>query len=228
MAAKAAYPLLPAQSEGRFLYLLVSLLLLFVVYPFFQGKPVGTILLDVFVLFILAAGIYTVVNKKALLIIALLLAVPMFVGRWSSYFLADPVLLNAGYGFGAAFFLFNAATILSHILRQREVTGDMIYGAVCAYLLIGMSWAFAFSLMELLEPGSFVMATPDRASTGNVLPDFFYYSFVTLTTLGYGDITPVNPPARALSTLEAVVGQIYLTVLIARLIGLHISQSYTK
>ncbi len=69
MAAKAAYLLLPAQSEGRFLYLLVSLLLLFVVYPFFQGKPVGVILLDVFVLFILAAGIYTVVNKKALLII---------------------------------------------------------------------------------------------------------------------------------------------------------------
>lgn len=214
--------------EGRFLYLLISLLALFVIYPFFQGSPMATIVLDILLLGMLVAGIYTVFDKKILLVIALLLAIPFFSGRWANYFYTDPVLLEIDYSFGAMFFLFNAITISSYVLRQKNVTHDMIFGAVCAYLLVGLSWAFIYSFVAFLEPGSFSMVASDQTSQGDVLPDFFYYSFVTLTTLGYGDITPVGPFARSLSTLEAIVGQIYLTVLIARLVGVHISQSYAK
>ena len=135
------------------------------------------------------------------------------------------MLLEIDYSFGAMFFLFNAITISSYVLQQKNVTHGMIFGAVCGYLLVGVSWAFTYSFVALLEPGSFAIAVSGQTSQGDVLPDFFYYSFVTLTTLGYGDITPVGPFARSLSTLEAVVGQIYLTVLIARLVGLHISGS---
>ena len=214
--------------EGKFLYLLIALLSVFVVYPFFQHELIEIIVLDIVLLAMLVAGIYTVVDKKILLIIALLLAIPMFGGRWANYFYADPVLLEIDYGFGAMFFLFNAITIISYVLQQKNVTHDMIFGAICGYLLIGVSWAFTYSLVAFLEPGSFAMAASGQTSQGDVLPDFFYYSFVTLTTLGYGDITPVGPVARSLSTLEAIVGQIYLTVLVARLVGLHISQSYAK
>ncbi|TDJ68694.1 MAG: two pore domain potassium channel family protein [Proteobacteria bacterium] len=217
-----------AQFGGKFLYLLISLLSVFVVYPFFQHKPIGTIVLDILLLAMLGAGIYTVVDKKIPLVIALLLAIPMFGGRWSNYFYTDPVLLEIDYGFGAMFFLFNAIIIISYVLQQKNVTHDMIFGAICGYLLIGLSWAFTYSFVALLEPGSFAMAASGQASQADVLPDFFYYSFVTLTTLGYGDITPVGPFARSLTTLEAVIGQIYLTVLIARLVGVHISQSYAK
>ena len=214
--------------EGKFLYLLIALLSVFVVYPFFQHELIEIIVLDIVLLAMLVAGIYTVVDKKILLFIALLLAIPMFGGRWANYFYADPVLLEIDYGFGAMFFLFNAITIISYVLQQKNVTHDMIFGAICGYLLIGVSWAFTYSLVAFLEPGSFAMAASGQTSQGDVLPDFFYYSFVTLTTLGYGDITPVGPVARSLSTLEAIVGQIYLTVLVARLVGLHISQSYAK
>ena len=214
--------------EGKFLYLLIALLSVFVVYPFFQHELIEIIVLDIVLLAMLVAGIYTVVDKKILLVIALLLGIPMFGGRWANYFYADPVLLEIDYGFGAMFFLFNAITIISYVLQQKNVTHDMIFGAICGYLLIGVSWAFTYSLVAFLEPGSFAMAASGQTSQGDVLPDFFYYSFVTLTTLGYGDITPVAPVARSLSTLEAIVGQIYLTVLVARLVGLHISQSYAK
>ncbi len=214
--------------EGKFLYLLIALLSMFVVYPFFQNQPIGTIVIDILLLAMLVAGIYTVFDNKTLLAIGLLLAIPMFGGRWSNYFYTDPVLLEIDYGFGTMFFLFNAIIIISYVLQQKNVTHDMIFGAVCGYLLIGVSWAFAYSFVAFLEPESFAMAVSDQTSQADVLPGFFYYSFVTLTTLGYGDITPVDPVARSLSILEAIVGQIYLTVLIARLVGLHISQSYAK
>jgi len=215
-------------AERKFLYLLIALLAVFVIYPFFQHELIETIVLDIVLLAMLVAGIYTVVDKKILLIIALLLAIPMFGGRWANYFYTDPVLLEVDYGFGAMFFLFNAITIISYVLQQKNVTHDVIFGAICGYLLIGVSWGFTYSLVAFLEPGSFAMAASAQTSQGDVLPDFFYYSFVTLTTLGYGDITPVAPFARSLSTLEAIVGQIYLTVLVARLVGLHILRGYAK
>ena len=214
--------------EGKFLYLLIALFSVFVIYPFVQHKPIGTIVFDILLLGMLVAGIYTVVDKKILLVIALLLAIPFFGGRWANYFYTDPVLLEIDYSFGAMFFLFNAITISSYVLQQKNVTHGMIFGAVCGYLLVGVSWAFTYSFVAFLEPGSFTIAVSGQTSQGDVLPDFFYYSFVTLTTLGYGDITPVAPFARSLSTLEAIVGQIYLTVLVARLVGVHISQSYAK
>jgi hypothetical protein len=96
--------------------------------------------------------------------------------------------------------------------------------AVCVYFFIGLMWSFVFSVLESLQPGSFRFG---QGLTANV-KNFIYYSFVTQTTLGYGDITPVTPPARNLSVLEAIIGQLYLAVLIARLVGVQIAQSFDK
>jgi hypothetical protein len=93
-----------AELAGRFLYLLVTLLAMFVVYPFFQESPLANIVLDILLLAMLVAGIYTVFDKKILLAIALVLAIPMFGGCWANYFYTDPVLLEIDYGFGAMFF----------------------------------------------------------------------------------------------------------------------------
>jgi hypothetical protein len=89
-------------------------------------------------------------------------------------------------------------------------------------MFLGMIWAGLYSTLELLNPGSFSMA---NVPTGPTSQQFGYFSFTTLTTLGYGDIAPLSGAARAFATLEAMVGQIYLTVLIARLVGAHIAQS---
>ena len=108
-----------AELEGKFLYLLIALSSVFVVYPFFHHQAIGTIVLDILLLAMLVAGIYTVFDKKILLGIALLLAIPMFGGRWANYFYSDPVLLEIDYGFGTMFFLFNAVTIISYVLQQK-------------------------------------------------------------------------------------------------------------
>ena len=109
------------------------------------------------------------------------------------------------------------------------MTVNLIYGSVCVYLLIGLVWAFIFSALEILYPGSFkfelqnpgadVLLTTNQLQLSQLL----YYSYVTLTTLGYGDISPVSPPARSFATLEAIAGQFYLTILVARLVGLQIT-----
>ena len=100
------------------------------------------------------------------------------------------------------------------------MTLNVIYAAIAVYLFIAFMWAFLFLLVEKLQPGSITLGGTEESTF-----HFFYYSFVTITTLGYGDITPTSEIARSLALLEAVIGQIYLVVLVARLVGIHIAQS---
>jgi hypothetical protein len=111
------------------------------------------------------------------------------------------------------------------VFRSREITTESLAGAICAYLLIGALWADVFSILETVRPGSFssVTATSDAVtaveSARLQVAQFSYFSFVTLSTLGYGDITPLTRPARNLAALEAIFGQLYLAFLIARLVS---------
>ena len=118
---------------------------------------------------------------------------------------------------------FFSITILVYVLRGARVTMDKIFAAICVYLLMGYAWAFIYALLEELQPGSFV-ALSTIAPNDYVARymEMRYLSFMTLTTVGYGDIVPHSPATRTLAALEAVAGQIYLTVLVARLVGLHI------
>ena len=179
-------------------------------------------LLGLFFATILLSGIYAVSQKKNLFVVACILALPTLAGRWSIYFISNPSLTLVGNSFSVLFFAFMAVTILAHVLRDKKVTTDTINGAICTYLMIGLTWASLFSVIESIHPGSFDFSQPQTSSADAT---FLYYSFTTLTTLGYGDIAPMTAPVRALSFLEAIIGQIYLTVLIARLVGLHIVHS---
>jgi voltage-gated potassium channel Kch len=110
----------------------------------------------------------------------------------------------------------------------RSVTLDTILGSVCAYLLLGMTWTMVCILIQIFVPGSYAVGGEPLVIGGGgrgVYPDFIYYSFVTLTTLGYGDMLPLSPPARSMAVLEAVVGQMFIAVLVARLVGLQIASS---
>ena len=206
---------------GRFLFLLISILLLFVVRPFLEGYIGIKLLLDIFFSFILFSGIYAVSQKKYHFIIALFIAFPPFALLWSLYLVESAPLNVVRNCFFILFYAYIAIIILSYIFREKEVTADLIMGAVCVYFFIGLMWALVFSVLESLQPGSFRVG---QGLTTDIV-NFVYYSFVTQTTLGYGDITPITAPARSLSLLEAVIGQLYLAVLIARLVGVHIAQS---
>jgi len=114
-----------------------------------------------------------------------------------------------------------AAVVAAEVFRRGAVNHHRILGAVAVYLLIGLAWASACELLHVVHPGAFSGALPAEP----VPQTWIYYSFVTLTTMGYGDITPVHPVARSLAIAEAVIGQLYLAITLARLVSLRESAS---
>jgi voltage-gated potassium channel len=215
-------------TQGKFLYLLVSLLLFLLLAPFFYGTFIGLIIMDIAYSVVLLAAVFAVGEKRQMFTLALVLALPTIAARWLNYFLQNDPLALVGKSLAILFLVFIAITVLFHVLKDEEVTADKIYGALVVYLLIGITWGLLFTVIEGIRPQSFLLGDFQRANIRDMSTHFTYYSFVTLTTLGYGDITPLTPTAKAFSFVEAVFGQIYIAVLIARLVGLHIAHSMKK
>jgi hypothetical protein len=182
-------------------------------------------LMDIFWSAVFIAVVYAVSQKKHHIPIAVLLALPMLAAIWSRYFVENLTLGVVGGLCGAAFFIFAIIQILIFIYTQKEVTRDLIAGAAIVYLLMALAWSSIFGVLESLSPGSFSIPEIEGVPVSR---SFLYYSFVTITTLGYGDITPVTSLARSLCILEAVIGQLYLVVQVAWLVGVHVSQSMRK
>ena len=114
---------------------------------------------------------------------------------------------------------FLVVMLLRRLFRTERVTADTLSSAISGYFLLGILWAFAYGILLWFDPAAFPGGHEARTA------DLFYFSFVTLTTLGYGDLVPASEAAGALTSLEAVTGSLYLTILIARLVGLHIAGS---
>jgi len=211
--------------KTKFLLLLISLLALMVLEPFIYEYTGIKSLLAIFLSVILFTSIYAVSEKKSILFIAILLAVPKLVTTWAFGFTTHPLLYFFDSILGIIFIGYIIVLILKHIFRQEDITLETIYGAIVVYILIGLIWVFLYKMVEILHPNSFSMAS---ILTAESKKNLYYFSFVTLTTLGYGDVTPVSFPAKSIAMLEAIVGQMYIAVLIARLVGIHIAQSLNR
>jgi hypothetical protein len=154
-----------------------------------------------------------------------LLFVPTIAAQLLAVYWGAAPLHVAALTLRVLFFGYATGLIMWRTLRSSDVTIDTIAGAACAYTLLAMVWGGLYLLLEFLRPGSFNIAAVWRMGpTGDPSAALVYFSFVTLTTVGYGDITPVWPGAGGLAVAEAVVGQLYLAITIARLVGLHTSQ----
>jgi hypothetical protein len=178
---------------------------------------------------VILAGLLTASRNRKALWIALVIAIPVLVLRWTADHSDLPALRIAEPLSSALFLAFTAGVILKSIFFERRVTLDEILGGVIVYLLIGVVWGQLHHALELAHPGAYLLGDVALVATssgadGNPVLTFLYYSFTTLTTLGYGDIRPVTHAARMLSTSEALIGQLYVAILIARLVGSHISQ----
>jgi hypothetical protein len=217
--------------ERRFLFLLVFLMVFIFFGPFIQQEDEGLSLYDGLVTGMLIVGAYSASKKKSSLLIALAILVPAVALIWLDHFDPSTSYALPRHVLAILFFMYIGGVILSHSLRAECVTFDKICAALCSYLLLGVIFATLYSLLEFLDPGTFlaggeVIAQGDpRAFHGAGLGQAIYFSFTTLTTLGYGDLTGATPVAKSLSVLEAIIGQIYLVVLVARLVGLEISHS---
>jgi voltage-gated potassium channel len=215
---------MPAREyRWRHLALLISILLLFVAAPFVVPLRDGILVMNVISVAVLVAGSYALSERKHLFAIAVVLSAITIVG--TELLLAFPQrwVLLASHLSIVVLITFFCVTILSYVLDSGRVTSDKIFAAICVYMLLGYGWSFVYSILLELEPQSF-------ATTSDVVPTNYvgrilqlrYFSFMTLTTVGYGDIVPHSPAARTMTVLEAVMGQFYLVALVGRLVGLHI------
>ena len=213
---------MPRHLPGRFSSLLVTILLLLLLRPFLEGFAVARFLLTALFTATLFSTLYSVSRPAWAFTLGLTLIVPAIAMTWLRHAITSRVLEQSGYVIMLLAFAFTAVITVIHTLRARKVTVEQISGALSAYLLFGLVWGLAYFLLESAAPGSLSIGpVSDEARFGASI----YYSFVTLTTLGYGDILPLTDRARSLAYVEAVIGQIYLAVLLAKLVGMYVSAS---
>ena len=202
--------------------LLAIMMVLILVNPFVhQSVHLSWVLPFAFVLVILAA-VRTMAEQALLLRLAFALAMIAIYGQLGHLFFPGP-WMNGIRSLFTALFLFSVALALfgNIVARSQIVTIDLMFGAVNIYLMVGLAFASLFAYLELMQPGSFSGLEVFSTDKNPFLP-FIYFSYITLTTLGYGDVTPVTGAAITLSYVEAIFGQLYLAILVARLVGLFV------
>jgi hypothetical protein len=213
------------QGTESFTGLFASLIVLLMVVPFSAGHSLAeAIFVSVFsiVLLIMLYSLYG--NHRHMRRTTLLGGMALF-SNLLSVMTSSTMLVDMSLLLNIILLIYATLLIVGRVFVERRVTINTITGAVCVYLLVGIVWGMIFALLDNVTPGSFhIPAGDNMAVLDSLTRNFIYYSFSTLTTLGYGDITPVSNPARYFSVLEAVTGQVYLSVLVARLIGMHIYQ----
>jgi voltage-gated potassium channel len=208
-------------GKHRFSLLLVLMLGLIFVFPAVGGIPRLKILVDVYIAFVFLVGVYSISSKRHFAYFGLFLALPKFITTALGYIAHVPGMVLVGDVFGILCLIFIAYKILVYVFKQQRITGDIISGMVVIYLLLAYSWALIFQIIEVVQPGSFYI--PEACQQDPF--SFLYFSLVTITTIGYGDITPVSNIAKACAVMNGLIGQIYLVVVVATLVGMRLSQS---
>lgn len=207
--------------KGKVIYLLALVVLVQFIYPITaDGSPLSTLIYQLLYASLILAGIIVAHDTPRQTAILIVLGVVWLIsGAIYAFNQTETWALLLGYGAILPFQLMVIQVLLRYIFNTRRITQDVLYAAIAVYLLLGAVFVPAYGLLETLLPGSFV----DHAVGGAFIPwqTFIYYSYVTLTTLGYGDILPVSMWARSLVTLQAVIGVLYLTIVMARLVGLY-------
>lgn len=201
--------------------LLVMLIVVTLVLPPLTGGGASrNIVSDEFFSLLLISGIAAVWSESRLVFwILATVAIGALAARWLARFAPAEKFIIWNTGADMLALISFALVVLAEVVRPGTITSRRIQGAVAVYLLFGLVWAEAYKLVDLMNPGAFAgagMSNPQAAL-------WIYYSFVTLTTMGYGDITPVHPAARSLAAAEALTGQLYIAILISRLVALELA-----
>jgi voltage-gated potassium channel len=213
----------PKSFRFRVAYCLASLVLLVVAWPFLEDFRGGTLIHVALMTMVLLSAVVAVGDRGIRLTLALLLVVPALFARWASYFRPDLVPTWVFDGIGMLFLGFVVAQLFRFIFLAPRVDFEVLCAGIAIYLIVGLFWTLAYGLVDRLIPNSFVFTsgpTADRSMDGF---QGLYFSFVTLSTVGYGDIVPVSKVTRMLAMVEAVFGMFYVSLLIARLVSLYSS-----
>ncbi len=218
--------------QHRFVVLLILLSLFLTVLPFLRAlnpdheRGIFDVLSAPLFTGILLSAVFAISRTRTTLIVSIMLGVPSIIMEFLTSGSAAAPLHVATDVTQSCLLICCVALIVRRLFDIREVTFDNICASVCAYMLLAMTWALIYQIIERQVPGSFLgggAVIDGFGSTGNVAA--IYFSMVTISTLGYGDIVPATQNVRILAACEAIFGQIYLAVLVARLVGLHIAHA---
>jgi hypothetical protein len=216
--------------QWRHLFLLAALLALLIVEPIASSLALVESLFDALLVVVMAVLALDLAQDRVWRVIACVLSVPAATLSIGGHLLASSqqdLSVSIGHAIGAVFFVVVAGKIVGTILTSQELSLDSVFGAICGYLLLGVAWGLIYAMIQSVNPESFHVGEALRQQmdgkedSRNVL---IYYSFVTLSTVGYGDVTPQSDAARTLSWVEAVTGQLYLAVLITGLVSILVAK----
>ena len=207
-------------KQWRYLYLLAALVVMLVAYPY-AGSGAG--LGAAAVLIPIASVFALTTDRHGYRVIPVALGTVTLVGIFEDAAGFEIVPQRAVEVSALLLFAYTTVFVLRSVLRSDRVTGDTLCGAIAVYLLMGLTWSFAHLLLQHLRPGSYRVVAGGMRSADSL--ELLYFSYVTLATLGYGDVVPITDGARSLAVLEALGGTVYLAILVARLIGLHLAHS---
>jgi len=191
-------------------------MLVILVTPFIRPSGItGHIITTLLATLIPLTSFYALTADRNRAIIILFIAAPFVILDGMSMFFTNRYLMIAAISFGTILYFYIIALLVINLLSYRVITADLIYCAISTYFLIGVMWAGIYIVLEGISPGSF--------SGISETADLLYFSFVTLTTVGYGDITPQSILGKRLAVFEAAMGGIYLAVIIALIVGRYMS-----
>lgn len=201
---------------------LLGMLILFIfAMPFVEDYSLGKSIEPVLLTLLLISALLAVGGRRRVLISGLFLLVPAIIFRWSHHLLPElmsPVLF---IGFGLLFIGFVIVNILRYIMRASRVNAEVVCAGISVYLLIAIMWAMVYKLLGDVDPQSFYFANVPNAEQSMTNANSFYFSFATISSVGYGDITPVTRVARMFAVMEAITGLFFMAVLISRLVSLY-------
>lgn len=215
-----------AGSLGRHSILLISLIGLMVALPLLRLAPGGGLRFSILLCLVLTAAVYVNSRHRWTFVVALLIGGAAIAAVALNATTGSHAARVASASLGLGLLGLTTLMMLNTLMRSDEVLLDTIVGGICVYLLIGLSFALAYSLAIALEPGSLIQAGLPLEDVGGDLSSrsakTLYFSFVTLTTLGFGDITPTTETTQMMVAAEAIIGQLYIAIFIARLMALYL------
>jgi ion channel len=207
-----------ATQDRKSLFLLLALLLFLLLVPFLENSRLGEFVLVVSTYGTLVAAAVQLSEREALIRPSILLAGLSMLANLGSHFVPIRPLIIANFILLTAFFGFVAVGLFAYLGKPGSITTGRIYASASLYLILGMFWYGLYNLIDTVAPGSFAHM---RAAAAGGIPrgSLLYFSFITLTTTGYGDVLPVSPVAQMAAALEAVTGVLYIAITVARLVA---------
>lgn len=218
-------------KHNKFAGLLFTLIGMLLAYPLFESHEHLAEIFRFLVLATMTTAVLVLATTRTRVWASLLLVVPVLILNGIPLFAPVPALAPLRMTLFVLFGFYTLYTIFHHILvmtRDELPDNSIFYAAAAGYILFGATWGAFYHGLETLEPGSFLLVSPRESHLELIWTDFVYYSFTTLTTLGYGDIVPVSSLARSLSISEAVMGVMYVSLFVSKLISFYTTTRFER